>query len=822
VSFRVDTINGEQIIVQDGSVTGLQALTSFGSVLGWTNQKIYFIQKPLELNNSISWNSEEEILVLTNNFSNTNYGYALKITGSNASVTISTSLGQNRDGSEKYPRGLGLVLGYDFNIGTPVQRSTTPGAIVEQGATLVVNGSEVQFASPIKIDATANSVHFNETIITDITSYFGSKQTVLNEASSDKLTYTNAVFNAKKYPIRIINIQGIDNFSGVLENAFIQPHRSEDENSISSSPVVKKNISFSKNFNSYDVQFVGNSTIADQNQAVELINVDRLPSIDVPAVADPNGGDNKSAVNHVAIFQEIAVQAQNISGSALENCKIRIAVFGGSNRVNTDIGGQFQADKDFTSTTYTQYNATLDNSQNTSAEFTVLTARAWNDSFTEQASPLEYDLYFESQDYTGSVVLYVDFMAYGFQLEREPVSFLKSSQIQLTKLIPTNLLITQQTASIVDDYPIDVSVNYGYYPYTVPRITLTGVGGVQSLTPLMAYDLLALHQFENNLWSNNKTTIVNRIGNLLIAYDYDVYLESINYTGDMITNMQIVVDANSTFIGTKTDANGTESTRVFEITNLVVNSRMQIFNLTTNAEYINTTVNATTYSLVYIEEQGISSGDTIKVQLIREDKEEFTTILIANDIGINALANQLDDQIYKDFNIDGALVTKFEADYINNEIDLVIGQDWEMSELYAWWKYNLTTEDGIRYFFGGITAEDEANFRINTAIVDLYLDNRTFASYKQTDNRRFYRDGEYPYPVKEPTTSGYGLDAVWRDKILVSEQPKINKMHDIFVGDVFQTSNTLTVKQEGTETILLEKEYQQDASGNVSLTEKDN
>ena len=77
----------------------------------------------------------------------------------------------------------------------------------------------------------------------------------------------------------------------------------------------------------------------------------------------------------------------------------------------------------------------------------------------------------------------------------------------------------------------------------------------------------------------------------------------------------------------------------------------------------------------------------------------------------------------------------------DNEIDLVIGSDWKMSELYAWWKYNMTTSDGIRFFFGGITAEDEANFRINTAIVDLFLDNRTSASYKQTDNRRFYRDG---------------------------------------------------------------------------------
>ena len=43
------------------------------------------------------------------------------------------------------------------------------------------------------------------------------------------------------------------------------------------------------------------------------------------------------------------------------------------------------------------------------------------------------------------------------------------------------------------------------------------------------------------------------------------------------------------------------------------------------------------------------------------------------------------------------------------------------------------------------------------------------ASYKQTDNRRFFRSTGNGYPVKEPTTSGYGLDVVWRSTVLVAE-----------------------------------------------------
>ena len=125
--------------------------------------------------------------------------------------------------------------------------------------------------------------------------------------------------------------------------------------------------------------------------------------------------------------------------------------------------------------------------------------------------------------------------------------------------------------------------------------------------------------------------------------------------------------------------------------------------------------------------------------------------------------------MYTALGVDGSTVTKFQADYPNNEVDLIIGSDWTMAELYAWWSYNLTTEDGIRNFFGGITAIDQANFRINTSIVDLYLDNTTNASYKQTDNRRFFRDTGTGYPVRNPTTSGYGLDVVWRNTILIAQ-----------------------------------------------------
>jgi len=112
-------------------------------------------------------------------------------------------------------------------------------------------------------------------------------------------------------------------------------------------------------------------------------------------------------------------------------------------------------------------------------------------------------------------------------------------------------------------------------------------------------------------------------------------------------------------------------------------------------------------------------------------------------------------------------VTAFTADYSNDQVDVVVASNFSVADLYAWWSYNLTTEQGIREFYGGITALDEGNFRIESGTLSLYLDNTTSTNIRQLDNRRLYRaDGAYP--VLDPTTGGGGIDVVWRNQILIS------------------------------------------------------
>ena len=294
------------------------------------------------------------------------------------------------------------------------------------------------------------------------------------------------------------------------------------------------------------------------------------------------------------------------------------------------------------------------------------------------------------------------------------------------------------------------------------------IGGTGNTNANRVYDLAKKYWYDN---FNRQDLYITRSGNLINAGNYNVSIGSnVIFTGDITTTGIITLQTGAIFNGIRTDANGTVyPDQPISITNIAAGSRMRIYNVTTGVETVNTVVSGTSYTDSYQEGTGYNDGDTIRVYLTKLGKDEWVGDVIDTSNGFSLLASQVDNTVYTALGVDGSTVTKFQADYPNNEVDLIIGSDWTMAELYAWWANNLTTEDGIRNFFGGITAIDQANFRINTAIVNLFLDNTTNASYKQTDNRRFFRDTGTGYPVRNPTTSGYGLDVVWRNTILIAQ-----------------------------------------------------
>ena len=205
------------------------------------------------------------------------------------------------------------------------------------------------------------------------------------------------------------------------------------------------------------------------------------------------------------------------------------------------------------------------------------------------------------------------------------------------------------------------------------------------------------------------------------------------------------------------------------ISNIVSGSRVRIYNVTQAVERYNSIHGSTTYSDTYTDGTDYADGDTVEVTITYQSgvtaKLCFEQSVVASSTGWSIIAAQEDDEVYNALAVDGSAVTGFAADYINDEVNVTVGSNWHMADLYAWWVYNLTTSQGIAEFCGGMTAIDQGNFRINQAIVDIYIDNTTATNLRQLDNRRIYRADD-AYPVK--SSGGGGIDVVWRNTILIA------------------------------------------------------
>jgi hypothetical protein len=207
--------------------------------------------------------------------------------------------------------------------------------------------------------------------------------------------------------------------------------------------------------------------------------------------------------------------------------------------------------------------------------------------------------------------------------------------------------------------------------------------------------------------------------------------------------------------------------------NIVNGCRVQLYNVTQDIEIENRLLPSAGYSYTGLFGPGedLEDGDVIRLRATYQSgvtaKLPYEQSSVVSAAGISFLGVETDDEVYILYGVDGSGVTKFAADYVQDDINLVIGGNWTGEELYAWWVYNLTTEQGIREFFGAVTAIDAGNIRFNTDVVGLLLDNNTANNYYQNDNIRIFRSDE-AYPVRNPTTGGGGLDVVWRSQVYVA------------------------------------------------------
>lgn len=174
---------------------------------------------------------------------------------------------------------------------------------------------------------------------------------------------------------------------------------------------------------------------------------------------------------------------------------------------------------------------------------------------------------------------------------------------------------------------------------------------------------------------------------------------------------------------------------------------------------------ATSLSDTYIDGEEFLAGEVVTVRCAEMDGgtsfKTYSTSTVASSSGFSALVAAEADEVYAANGMDGSdYESTFSPDYTDDTLVLDTNTDFAGKAAFAYFCYLLTTSQGMYQFWGGVTALDAGNYRIETDVLDLYFD-ESGGFVKQTDDVRFFRkDGTRP--ALDPTTGGAGLEINWR------------------------------------------------------------
>lgn len=237
---------------------------------------------------------------------------------------------------------------------------------------------------------------------------------------------------------------------------------------------------------------------------------------------------------------------------------------------------------------------------------------------------------------------------------------------------------------------------------------------------------------------------------------YNLVIDGCTLTGGgtLTTTALITLTNGGNFVGTRVDSNGSISSAIATVTGLVAGSRVRIYNITTSTETANEIVASTAWTLNYYNGSQFTAGDEVRISVARLGYLPQVLLAVATTTGFSVPASQQTDAIYVANGIDGTTVTEFTFDYPNVQVDIDDPDGTStITRLYAWWANERTTADGIRTLTGGLIAEDSANYKIVTSVVDLKLDNVASTGVVFTGDLRLYRD-DGAAPVVASTTGG--------------------------------------------------------------------
>jgi hypothetical protein len=225
-----------------------------------------------------------------------------------------------------------------------------------------------------------------------------------------------------------------------------------------------------------------------------------------------------------------------------------------------------------------------------------------------------------------------------------------------------------------------------------------------------------------------------------------ITIKAATFTGNLTTTGTITLAGGSSVLGNVTDSTGTRYTLPWSVTGIQPGSRLQIYNATTAQELANLSVAGTTASGTFTDSEA-TLGDAIRLRLSHQSgtsaKLPFESTAPATSSGVSFLAAQDADPIYNANAIDGSLITTISSDFPNVQLDISDGDGLaDVREIYARFVYAITTEQGIREWFGGLRAINPVNYEVDASVLDLTIQNVGPTPVVLTGARIYRSDGQ--------------------------------------------------------------------------------
>ena len=207
-----------------------------------------------------------------------------------------------------------------------------------------------------------------------------------------------------------------------------------------------------------------------------------------------------------------------------------------------------------------------------------------------------------------------------------------------------------------------------------------------------------------------------------------------------------------TFVGTGSttlivvDSTGTKVN--ISVSGYTLGSRIQIYNLTNSSEIYNAIPSNTNLSVpvTWIADKSLR----VRVARVSGVDADLPVVYIGTLLNTGATFSviQTPDVAYEANAIDGSSVSELAADYANIQIESndVDGLT-TVQRIYAWFANNLMTSTGIANFFGALTAEDSVNYKIDTSIINLKIQNISTTPLLLYGARLYRSDGTSIFEV---------------------------------------------------------------------------